>query len=195
MFVFISLIFTLVFIVSSSYLLWSVLFFSLFLVLLVLRLDCLFEMFLVSWGWPMMLWTSLVGLLLLCPINLGLLCIYFHLLPGRSQITFYLACLPTFLLCNMIFYLLRPISEKPSTLWIFFSSLPSLFKQSWQLNFLDFYGILSLPVIVYAMRIFISLSIHQYTVCSSIFYEFLADCNYIVKIFIWPRIHKNLGLW
>ena len=51
----------------------------LFLVTVDVKLGCLFDVFLVSWGQPVMLWISLLGLLLLNPIGFGLLCFHFHL--------------------------------------------------------------------------------------------------------------------
>ena len=57
-------------------------FIVLFWVSLSVKLDCLFEVVLVSWGRPVMLWISLAGLLSLCPIDFGLLCSHFHLFQG-----------------------------------------------------------------------------------------------------------------
>ena len=43
------------------------------------RVRLFIWLFLVSWGQPVMLWISLLGLLLLNPIGFGLLCFHFHL--------------------------------------------------------------------------------------------------------------------
>ena len=71
---------SLIFIIS--FLLLTLCFVSLFLILLGGRLGRLFEIFLVSWGRPVLLKTSLVKLLLLHPIDFGKLCLHFHLSPG-----------------------------------------------------------------------------------------------------------------
>ena len=42
----------------------------------------LFELFLVFWDRPVMLWIFLLGLLSLCPADLGLLCSHSHLFQG-----------------------------------------------------------------------------------------------------------------
>ena len=52
--------------------------FLLFLVALSINLDYLFDVSLVSWGKFVLLWTFLLALLLLNPIDNGLLCFYFH---------------------------------------------------------------------------------------------------------------------
>ena len=46
------------------------------------NLDCLFEIFLISWDRPVMLWISLLGPLLLCPVDMVLLYFHFHLFQG-----------------------------------------------------------------------------------------------------------------
>ena len=76
---------------DSLFLLWSLLFpffyslWALFVILILVplnvRLDCLFEMILVSWDRPVILWISLLGLLCLCLKYFGL-CSHFYLFPG-----------------------------------------------------------------------------------------------------------------
>ena len=53
-----------------------------FLVALGVRLNCLFEIFLVSWGELELLWTSLLELPLLPPIDFGSSCFRCHLFLG-----------------------------------------------------------------------------------------------------------------
>lgn len=62
----------------SFYSLW-VLFAVLFPILVSVRLACVCELFLVSWGRPALLGISLLGLLSLCPIDCESLCLHFHL--------------------------------------------------------------------------------------------------------------------
>ena len=87
-----SLILTIMLLVSIHLiLLWSWLFPPFYLlwvvfvvgpgVLVGVELGCLFEMFLSFLGRPVLLWTSLSGLPLLCPIGFGLLCVQFNLFP------------------------------------------------------------------------------------------------------------------
>ena len=45
-------------------------------------------------GRPVLLWTSLSGLPLLCPIGFGLLCIHFHLFPETFDFFFHLIINP-----------------------------------------------------------------------------------------------------
>ena len=42
------------------------------------RVRLFIDLFLVSWGKPVMLWTFLLALLLQCPIGYGFLCVHFH---------------------------------------------------------------------------------------------------------------------
>ena len=42
------------------------------------RVGYLFDLFLVSWGMPVLLWTFPLALLLQCPTGFGLLCFHFH---------------------------------------------------------------------------------------------------------------------
>ena len=51
----------------------------LFPVVLGVKLGCLFDVFLVSWGRIVLLWTSLLELLLLHPISFELSCFHCHL--------------------------------------------------------------------------------------------------------------------
>ena len=52
--------------------------FLLFLIALGVKLGCLFDVSLVSWGRVVLLWTTLLALLLLNPIGFGLLCSHFN---------------------------------------------------------------------------------------------------------------------
>ena len=61
--------------------LWA-LFVLLFLVPLGIMLGCLFEIFLISWGRPILLWISLSETRWLCPTDFRLLCFHFHLSQG-----------------------------------------------------------------------------------------------------------------
>ena len=45
------------------------------------RVGYLFDLFLVSWGMPILVWTFPLALLLQCPTGLGLLCFHFHSFP------------------------------------------------------------------------------------------------------------------
>ena len=62
-----------------SFLLLIFNFFVLFPVVLGVKLGCLFDVFLVSWGRIVLLLTSLLELLLLHPIHFELLCFHCHL--------------------------------------------------------------------------------------------------------------------
>ena len=53
-----------------------------FLVSLDIRLNCLFVIFLIAWGRPLLLWISFLELLLLSSIDFGSLCFHFHLSLG-----------------------------------------------------------------------------------------------------------------
>ena len=66
---------------TSFYSLWS-LFVVLFQAPLSVKLDCLYEIFLMFWDSPVMLWISLLGLLSQCTTDFGLLCPHFHLFQG-----------------------------------------------------------------------------------------------------------------
>ena len=59
-----------------------ILFVPLFLILQVWNLGCLFEILLVSWCRLEWLWTPLLKLLLLHPIDCGSLCFHLHVSPG-----------------------------------------------------------------------------------------------------------------
>ena len=47
------------------------------------RLRLFISYFSYSWGKPVMLWTSLSQMLMLCPIDFGVLYVYFHLFLGN----------------------------------------------------------------------------------------------------------------
>ena len=59
-----------------------------FLILLSVRLGCLFKFFLVSRGRPVLLWTSLLELLLLHPIDFVMLCFCYWLSQVLSDVFF-----------------------------------------------------------------------------------------------------------
>ena len=79
------------------------LFVVLHLVPLRVRLDCLFEVFPISWCRPVRLWISLLGLFSLCPIDFGLLCSHFHLIQVIFLFLPWCNCSPIY--CLVIFYL------------------------------------------------------------------------------------------
>ena len=58
-------------------------------------LDFLFGLFLVFRDRPIMLWVSLLGLLLQCPMDFGLLCPHFHLFQGIFWFLPWSCCWPT----------------------------------------------------------------------------------------------------
>ena len=79
----ISFISVLIFIMSFLILIYlCALFILLFQVPLHVKLDCLFELLLVYWVSPVMLWIFLLGLLSRCPEDFGLLCPVFHVFQG-----------------------------------------------------------------------------------------------------------------
>ena len=63
------------------------------------RVNYLFDLFLVSWGVPVLLWTFPLALLLQCPTGFGLLCFHFHLF----------LCIFWFLISSVICWLFRSV--------------------------------------------------------------------------------------
>ena len=99
---------------SYQWLLWSLWFLSFYwlwvffvfpLVVLSVGLGCLFEIFLVSWGEIELLETSLLELLLLCPIGFGSLCFHCHLFLCIFLISSLISSVISCLLSSILFIL------------------------------------------------------------------------------------------
>ena len=94
--------------IFSFYSLWD-LFVDLLLVPLIVKLGCLFEVFLVFLRWPGMLWIFLLGLLSLCPIDFRF-CSHFLLFQDIVWVLLFwsycqpIHCLVTYSLFVFVFF-------------------------------------------------------------------------------------------
>ena len=81
------------------------LFVLLFLVLLGIRLDYLLQFFLVFWSRPLLVYTFLLELFLLCPRDFRPWCFHFHLSPCIFRWLLYLLHWPIgyLVLCSLVF--------------------------------------------------------------------------------------------